>query len=80
LHPELLSAPWGGRIYGRISSARLAGQYCPGDGQAFNCPNGFEPTSDQKGCIVICDAGFEPNASGKQCVAIPPTTTPGPSP
>jgi len=57
-----------------------AGQYCPGDGQSFNCPNGFEPTSDQKGCIVVCDSGYEPNAAGKECVAIPPTTTPAPSP
>ena len=44
-----------------------AGQYCPGDGQAFNCANGKVPTSDQTDCQA-CDSGYVPNSTGDACV------------
>jgi len=30
-----------------------SGQYCPGDGQAFNCPSGKEPNAEQTECVDV---------------------------
>jgi len=52
------------------------GQYCPGDGQAFNCPNGKKPSDDQTSCVISCDAPSVASADGTSCIdpnAPPPT-------